>query len=74
MIGKILATTLILMLAFGAIWGDALGTGYIIGAVCCAVAGATWFKWEAIRDAFRSAKNESDAISKSDAVKARRRR
>ena len=60
MIGKILATALMLALAFDAIWEDALGSGYIVGVVFLFLAGATWFKWEAIVEAFRSAKDESD--------------
>ena len=30
MIGKLIATTILLLLAFYAFWGDALGTGYLI--------------------------------------------
>ena len=63
MIGKLIATTILLLLAFYALWGDALGTGYLInpfGIIFLLLAAVTWFKWEAVREAFRSAKDESD--------------
>jgi hypothetical protein len=60
MVGRLLATMTISLLAFAASWGDALGEGYIIGAVFVCLAAATWLKWEAIGQAFRSARDESD--------------
>ncbi|MBV8492246.1 MAG: hypothetical protein JO162_02070 [Alphaproteobacteria bacterium] len=60
MVGRLLATITLLLLALGAFWGDALGEGYIVGAVFVCLSAATWVKWEAIRQAFRSAKDESD--------------
>jgi hypothetical protein len=63
MIGKLIATTILLLLALVAFWGDALGTGYLVnpyGVLFLFLAGVTWFKWEAVREAFRSAKDESD--------------
>src|SRR5215469_7840998 len=52
MIGKLIATTILLLLAFYAFWGDALGTGYLInpfGIIFLLLAAVTWFKWEAVR-------------------------
>ena len=63
MIGKLTATTILLLLAFYAFWGDALGTGYLInpfGIIFLLLAAVTWFKWEAVREGFRSAKDESN--------------
>ncbi|MBV9017811.1 MAG: hypothetical protein JO058_19350 [Alphaproteobacteria bacterium] len=60
MVGRLLATITLLLLALGAFWGDALGAGYIVGAVFVCLAAATWVQWEAIRQAFRSARDESD--------------
>ena len=63
MIAKLITTTILLLLAFVAFWGDALGTGYLInpfGIIFLFLAAGTWFKWEAIREAFSSAKDESD--------------
>ena len=63
MIGKLIATTILLLLAFYAFWGDALGTGYLInpfGIIFLLLAAVTWFKWEAIREGFRAAKDESN--------------
>ena len=63
MIGKLIATTILLLLAFYAFWGDALGTGYLInpfGIIFLLLAAVTWFKWEAVREGFRWAKDESN--------------
>jgi hypothetical protein len=63
MIARVVTTTILLLLAFYAFWGDALGTGYLInpyGILFLFLAAGTWFKWEAIREAFSSAKDESD--------------
>ena len=63
MIGKLIATTILLLLAFYAFWGDALGAGYLFnpfGILFLLLAAVTWFKWEAIREGFRSAKDESN--------------
>ena len=70
MIGKLTATTILSLLAFYAFWGDALGTGYLInpfGIIFLLLAAVTWFKWEAVRKAFRPAKDESN-ISTIDAI------
>ena len=69
MIGKLIATTILLLLAFYALWGDALGTGYLInpfGIIFLLLAVVTWFK-EAVREAFRPTKEESN-ISTIDAI------
>ena len=63
MIGKLTATTILSLLAFYAFWGDALGTGYLInpfGIIVLLLAAVIWFKWEAVREAFRPAKDESN--------------
>ena len=63
MIGKLIATTILLLLAFYAFWGNALGAGYLLnpfGILFLFLAAVTWFKWEAIREAFRPAKDESN--------------
>ena len=60
MIGRLLTTTTVLLLAFGAFWGNAIGEGYSVGAVCLVVAAIVWFKWEVIRLAFGSVKDESN--------------
>ena len=63
MIARVVTTTILLLLAFYAFWGDALGTGYLInpfGIIFLLLAAVTWFKWEAVREAFRPAKDESD--------------
>jgi hypothetical protein len=60
MIGKSLATAVVLLLAFGAFWSDPLGDGYSIGFVFLLLAVVTWFKWEVIRSGFYVAKEESD--------------
>jgi len=63
MIGKLIATTILLLLAFYAFWGNALGAGYLLnpfGILFLFLAAVTWFKWEAVREGFRSAKDESN--------------
>jgi hypothetical protein len=63
MIGKRIATTILLLLALNAFWGNALGAGYLInpfGILFLFLAAVTWFKWEAIREGFRAAKDESN--------------
>ena len=70
MIARLTATTILLLLAFGAFWGNALGIGYLInpfGILFLFVAAVTWFKWEAVREAFRPTKEESN-ISTMDAI------
>ena len=63
MVARVITTTILSLLAFYAFWGDALGTGYLInpyGILFLLLAAGTWFKWEAIREAFSSAKGESN--------------
>ena len=62
MITRIVATTIVLILAFGAFWWDAMGVGRILnpfGILFLLIAAIIWFKWELVRDAFSTAKNES---------------
>ena len=60
MIGRLLATVAMFLLAFGAFWGDAIGAGYSVASVCLVAAAIVWFKWEIIRQAFGSVKDESN--------------
>ena len=63
MIRRIVATAVVLFLAFGAFWGNAMGAGHIanpFGILFLLLAAIVWFKWDLIHDAFSSAKNESD--------------
>ena len=60
MIGRFLATASMLLLAFGAFWIDAVGIGNSISVVLLFAAVVTWLKWPAIREGFRSVKDESD--------------
>ena len=59
MIGRLLATIVVLLLAFGAFWGDPLGEGYSIGVLFLFLAVVTWFQWKVIRGGFYAAKGES---------------
>ena len=63
MITRSLATIVALLLAVYAFWSNALGAGHLfnpLGIVFIFLAALIWFKWEVIRDAFRSVKDESD--------------
>jgi uncharacterized membrane protein YbhN (UPF0104 family) len=60
---RIFTTALVLLLAFGAFWSDALDAGYVlnpVGILLLSLAGSIWFLWEPFRDAFVSAKEESN--------------
>ena len=62
MIAKYFFTLVMLLLAFYAFWGNALGAGYIFnpfGLLCLLGAAIVWFKWEIVRSAFGSVKDES---------------
>jgi hypothetical protein len=59
MIGRLLATIVVLLLAFGAFWGDPFGEGYSIGALFLFFAVVTWFRWKVIRGGFYAAKENS---------------
>ena len=63
MVTRIVVTALVLLLAFGAFWGNALGAGYVlnpVGILLLFLAGLIWFMWEPLRDAFITAKEESN--------------
>jgi hypothetical protein len=65
MIGRLVATAILLVLAFDAFWrGNALGAGVInpFGILFLVIAGVTWFKWIAIKEAFRSTVGLTDKI------------
>jgi len=62
-ISRIVATAIVLILAFGEFWRDTLGVGAILnplGFLFLLVAAIIWFEWDLVREAFASAKNESN--------------
>ena len=61
MIGRVIATAILLLLAFYACWGNVLGLGRInpFGILFLFFAAVAWLKWEVIREAFSTAKGES---------------
>ena len=62
MISRIFVTLLMLFLTVYAFWGNAFDEGHFfspLGILFLALTIVIWFKWEIIRDAFRTAKNES---------------
>ena len=60
MISRLMATAILLLLAFYAFWDDVLGAGRMSGILFLFFAATAWFKWEAIWDAFSAAKGESE--------------
>ena len=63
MISRMLVTTIVWLLAIGAFWGDALGAGHVLnpfGILLLALSGLIWFGWGPVREAFLSAKDESN--------------
>lgn len=63
MIGRFLATAILLVLAAAACRGNALGAGYPVnpfGVLFLFFSIVAWFKWEAIRNGFSAVKGESD--------------
>ena len=63
MVGRIVTTVAALLLAFYAFYGNAMGQGHVLnpfGILCLGFAALIWFKWDLIRDAVHSAKNEFD--------------
>lgn len=61
MLVRILVTALVVVLAFGAFWGNALDAGYILnpfGILFLFLAAIIWFMWEPLRDGFITAKDE----------------
>ena len=59
MIGKVIATAILLLLAFYAFWDDVLGAGRMLGVLCLFFAAVAWLKWEVVREGFSAAKGES---------------
>jgi len=59
MIGRVIATAVLLLLAFYAVWDDVLGAGNSFGILFLFFAAVAWHKWELIREAFSAAKGES---------------
>jgi hypothetical protein len=59
MMGRLIATATLLLLAFYAVWENVLGAGLFYGILFLFFAAVTWFKWEAVRDGFSAAKDES---------------
>jgi hypothetical protein len=60
MMGRSIATAIMMLLAFGALLGDPMGIGYPTGALLVICAALTWFQWDTISEGFRSAKDESN--------------
>lgn len=63
MIARCVSTALVFLLALYAFWGNALGAGRIFnpfGLLFLLFTYVIWFKWEIVRDAFASAKGESN--------------
>ena len=63
MIIRIVATGIVLILSFGEFWRDTMGVRGILnplGFLFLLVAAIVWFEWDLVRDAFASAKNESN--------------
>ena len=58
--GRTLTTAVMLLLAFGAVYSNALGIGYPTGLLLLVCAVLVWFQWDAISEGFRSAKDESN--------------
>jgi hypothetical protein len=58
--GRSIASAIMLLLAFGAVFSDPLGSGYPTGALLLICAALTWFHWDTISEGFRSAKDESN--------------
>ena len=59
MIGRVIATAVLLLLAFYAFWDDVLGAGNWFGILFLFCAAVAWHKWEVVRDGFSAAKGES---------------
>jgi len=62
-ITRIVATAIVSILALGEFWWDTMGVGGILnplGFLFLLVAAIIWFEWDLIRDAFATAKNESN--------------
>ena len=63
MVSRIVVTAIVVLLAIGAFWGDALGAGHVLnpfGILILALSGLVWFGWTPFREAFLAAKDESD--------------
>jgi len=60
MTGRSIATAIMLLLAFGAVFSNALGIGYPTAALLLLFAALVWFQWDVISEGFRSAKDESN--------------
>ena len=60
MIGRSIATAIVLLLAFGAVFSNPLGIGYPTGALLLICAALAWFYWDTISEGFRSARDESN--------------
>ncbi|MGH7111674.1 MAG: hypothetical protein ACREFK_14750 [Stellaceae bacterium] len=63
MISRIFVTLVMFFLAIYAFWSGAFGEGHVFnpfGILFLGLTAIIWFAWETVRDAFRTAKNESD--------------
>ena len=71
MLSRLLATLVMLILAFLAFWGDALNTGYfatITGFLFLFLAVAIWFKWGTIGRIFNAAEGNDPIIETASKV------
>ena len=63
MTARIAVTLAMFLLAVYAFWGDALGVGRVFnpfGILFLLLTALVWFKWQLIRDSFKSVKEESE--------------
>jgi hypothetical protein len=58
MIGRLLTTIVVLLLAFGAFWDDSFGEGYLIGVLFLFLAVVIWFKWASMGRIFYAAEGD----------------
>lgn len=66
MFARLLATTVLLLLAIGAFWGDPFGaSGHLnplnpFGILFLSASGAVWFGWEVLRDGWSDGRGVED--------------
>ena len=66
MVGRVLTTAILVSLAGGAFWHDALlGVGGIFGIFFLFLAALNWLAWRTIRDGFSDALSGTDGVSRS---------
>ena len=63
MFARIATTLVMLLLALGAFWGNALGAGHFLnpfGILFVLLGALVWFGWDTVRAGFTAARDESD--------------